>query len=291
MVIRAFCDQAPLLKKLSPYIRANQISFPKVFIAASFGAALIGLGARSEAVRGAARNIWKLGFKGAMEVRLPPKEEKDKKPTLFIDVEGVLFRQKPSFTGLGYTLVFNEQVDTLLFHLSNLYEIVSLSSLPPEVASQALDRIDKYGCIKYRMFVRNKEDFSIAESTRDLRSSIRLRSVPSSSENDLLVRPSNQEDVLALLDFLVNLHGIEASDYRSVIKTYKQKDFFNAYRTVQQGIYPTRRKYLFFQDPASKQDIISQTNHQRINEYLAAKEYIENQMKLTAHTASHQPSP
>lgn len=241
--------------------------------AVSAGAAAIG----TQQGRRLIRSIYHISIGKEVE-RLP--EQKNKKPTLLLDLEDLFFVKNWSWRDLGYRYTIREHSELFLFHASNFYEVIGVSSLPPEILNSLLKDLDPYGSISYRIYLPNKEIKLTDQINRHPDFSIRVKSGSPTSEADLSLRgwKGEKEDLLLdLLDFLINLQEVETSSFQRVLRTYREKDFHREYKEVQAGLYPGRRSFLIF--PPSEPPI-NQIHRTRIEEYQRAKAYIENAMKL-----------
>lgn len=221
---------------------------------------------------------------------LPKKE--GNKITVFLDIDDILFRTKFDIWGLGYVLEKRPGSDVFLFHLSEAFEVVAVSSLDPEVLGGLLEKADPYGCISHALSITCPETYRIEQTGREKEKSVWIRSGKIRDTIDLSVGPWNgkEEDMLLplLLDFLLNLNaqvlstksGVQGSVLSNVISTYVDKPFQKTYQVVQKRIYPAPRVLGIFLDPEGRKKRIAEAAEQRIREYKAAKEYIDNQLKI-----------
>lgn len=230
-------------------------------------------------------DLYKIGFSSEISTSPLPPQPKDKPnlPTLIIDIEDVLLIKKWSFSILGYEYKIHPESEVFLFHLSHEYEIVSVSSMPNEIADEMLAALDPYGCIKYRMHIPNTNSLKVSELNRNMDRLLRIRNKEVSG-NDLSVGKWNgmdgSTDLMSLLDFLLNLKQLETDDFRDTLKTYRHKPFFDTYNEARKSIYPLKRQYILFKNPNAVNEHISTLNKSRIEEYQIAKAYIENQMRI-----------
>lgn len=229
--------------------------------------------------------LYRVGFgaNSSGEVLPPQPEDKKKLPTLVIDIEDLFLIKKWSFSILGYEYEIHPESEVFLFHLANEYEIVSVSSMPNEIADEILPVLDPYGCIKYRMYLPNTQNLKLDKLGRDMKSLLRIRN-KETSPNDLSVGKWNGKDssvdLMSLLDFLLNLNQVNSGDFRGVIKNYRNKPFFETYNRERKTMYPLKRRFILFKNPNAVSDYVGNLNRSRMQEYEIAKEYIENQMKL-----------
>ncbi|KAI5190358.1 mitochondrial import inner membrane translocase subunit TIM50 [Nematocida sp. AWRm77] len=279
-LVRKCLESLPGLKHAASLVYARPVYTPRTVLALA-GLGVAGLCLGTTQGRRVGREVWRLGFVDRNEEKLPPKESS--KPTVFVDLEEVLLKKRFSLSSLGYVFTVREYAGAFLFHLSNTYEVVSISSLPPELGAEILQKVDPYGCITYRMFVQSKDAVRVEGTNRSAAQSVWVRSTPSACANVLSIGPWGGEEesgLLSALDFLINLQQVESEDFRPVLRTYRDRRFFQAYEEVQQRVYPSKRKWLVFQDGTEPGKSIERANMQRIEEYRAAKEYIDNQIRL-----------
>jgi len=282
-LVRRALENTPLLRESAKILYRRPVEVPRALVICG-AAGLAGFAAyRTEKGRKMCESLWRMGFKDHNQEKLPNQEEKEKKPTVFLDLEEVLIKKAWSIWHLGYKITVREHAEEFLFHLSNTYEVVCVSSLPPEISEEVFQKIDPYKCIKYRVFVQDSSKFSEENSNRSLNTVVRVRGTETDtpSQNEINIGKWNgdsEDKLLLVLDFLINLQQIELEDFRTVLRTYKEKSFSSEYKRIQKEIYPRPRKYLLFADEES--DPVKKINKQRIEEYIDAKEYVENQLRI-----------
>ncbi|KAI5180603.1 mitochondrial import inner membrane translocase subunit TIM50 [Nematocida sp. AWRm80] len=280
-LLRTYLNSVPVLGRFTKIAYGSTTGFPGTLI--GVGTILFGaIALKKTRYNHVVNQIYRIGFKDNIIDPLPPLIEK--KNTVFIDLEEVLLNKTWSFSDLGYKYTIRKDSHPFLFHLSNKYEVVSLSSLPPEISNQMISEVDPYGCIKYRMYIPYKNSFKIEQTNRDPKYSIRIRNT-TNSPNDLSVGLFNSNDslLMTLYDFLNNLQSLEQTDFRKVISSYKNKSFFSEYSQIQNVLYPPKRKYLIFTPTTNPEP--NKLAARRINEYLEAKAYIDRHIQFKAPNA------
>jgi NLI interacting factor-like phosphatase len=227
--------------------------------------------------RECAKKIKPLVFEGEERKDMPLQEEK--KPVLVIEIKDFLASLKWNLLRMQWDVKTRKHAGVFLFHLSNYYEIILVSSLPASTGQEVLRKVDPYGCVTHALFAPGKMD--VEDMRRDGKRLVRINS-KRESRNDLVVDKWNggeDEDLLGLTDFLLSLNHVNVDDWRGVLDSYRDKRFSSAYEKVQKRLYfPGRRLFLFKADP---QPQIHAANSKRIEEYERAKEYIENQLRLS----------
>ncbi|KAI5126536.1 mitochondrial import inner membrane translocase subunit TIM50 [Nematocida parisii] len=283
MGIIEYTESLPVISSIYGLTSKSTLRFPKYALGIG---ALLGAGIliRTGTGKRVFNELWEVGFSDKKGSSLPPQDKP--LPTVFIDIEEVLLEKTWSFFILGYEYKIRPNAGAFLFQLSNEYEVVGVSSMPNEISNEILKVLDPYGCIKYRMYLPNREKLDLNCVNRDRRSIIRIRNCKTSGENDLCIDKwnndlqINSDTLMNTLDFLLNLKQLESSDFRHVIKSYKNKNFESAYGEIQRSIYPASRQYFLFKTPNGVEEKIKSINRSRIEEYEIAREYIENKMKI-----------
>ncbi|KAI5172505.1 mitochondrial import inner membrane translocase subunit TIM50 [Nematocida sp. LUAm3] len=270
-------ETLPIVRNITQALLAMPYKPSKIGMWTAATVAIGGFAISTQQGRRVMHSVYRISMGKDVE-KLP--EQKKKKPTLIVDLEDLFFVKEWSWRDLGYHYTIREHSEVFLFHASNFYEVIGVSSLPPEIINSLLKEIDPYGSISYRIYLPNKEMKITEQINRDPNFSIRVKSGHLTSESDISLRKwkGDKEDVLLdLLDFVINLQEVESSSFQKVLKTYKEKEFHSAYKEVQSSLYPGKRSFLIF--PPSEAPI-NQIHRTRIAEYARAKEYIENAMKL-----------
>ncbi|KAM0687768.1 mitochondrial inner membrane protein required for protein import [Conglomerata obtusa] len=174
------------------------------------------------------------------------------KPVILFDLDGFLTIRKflyPATYKRPYTGVF-------LFHLAHTFEIVLLSSTS-YTDSNLLKKIDPYGCISYRLYLKDKDDFKINNLNRDLRKTIYISTniLKNDFENNTIIldKWNGEKDnkLIKLLNFCTDLERTDVNDWRKIIISYKNKDFFKEYEKIKLNRYKNsafvwdyKKKYL-----------------------------------------------
>lgn len=284
-IIRRCIERVPVLSKYSTilYNAPNTFSWGGIGCAAGVGLLVLKLAQkkeRREIVKGVIKDIWNTVVLN--KEKLPP--QKEKRLVAIIDIDEVLMKRKWQWSTLSFIYSPRAYADVFLFHLSGVYEIVGLSDLPPEILEKALKEIDPYGCIAYRVSNPNKrvcpEDIG-----RESGQTVRVLGRAPEKDIDLCIQESisvpwtEDNTLLSVLDLLLNMQGMHANEIKEVLRSYRGRDFVSAYSSVQEEIYPRRRKWLLFPDTGHTNRIVDEVNKERVREYERVKEYMESRYK------------
>jgi mitochondrial import inner membrane translocase subunit TIM50 len=216
---------------------------------------------------------------------LPP--QKEPKPVVLFDQDGVLSRRTFSLFDLDFLYTRRPFSDLFLFHTAHLYELVSVSGSVSSTSREVLRDIDPYGCISYKIFCGNKRLFNKSHlSGRPLERLVVLATRESEYHEDFRDNVlniggwdgSSEGRLLDLINFLYNLHFAGITDFRGTIRSYTGKDFFTAFSAVQRRLFRSRNMFQWNTD-AKYEARVREINETRMKEYAKAKAVMDRDLK------------
>lgn len=199
--------------------------------------------------------------------KLPPKDTT--KPTILLDYN-LIIKNKVLF----FFPFKRRYTDEFLFHLCQLYELVSITNIP-YVSSK---EVDPYGCISYHYFLPKKSDLRKEHLARD--DLICITKDKKSfhnefSKNILEIKTDFQDEKLfTLLDFFNNLYFTNKETWSETVQSYK--DFFKEFDSVYKKLFYQKNLLNFFSDFDKEREKI---NLERIREYNSAKLIMDENLK------------
>lgn len=206
------------------------------------------------------------------------------KPTILFDFKNFLYTDKFSIHRFDMVFLKRYFCEEFLFNIAHYYEIVSITDGLPAISNTVLSKIDPFGCIKYRIYLENKKDFEAYHLNRDLSKLIAISTSEdefheSFSENTLRISPFKDQGDTKLTDmmhFLINLHySNDKKDFRTILKSYRNVDFFVSFRDIQKRLFSQRNLLSFNRFETQLQKI----NQEKIIEYAEFK----NKVKVPNH--------
>lgn len=188
---------------------------------------------------------------GRQKIPIIPKQE-IVKPTFVFDLDKFLIYRRFPFFNFG-AIKKRAYTGTFLFHMAHVYDLILVTKMSPYEGRGIIEQIDPYGCIGYRLFVKNKEDFRMENLNRDPKTTIFLETGKSEmpvefSRNTLKINKwKGEEDdkLLELLDFCVSLPLFNVDDFRNTLCSYQGRDFFRSFDTIQRRIFKEKNIFTF----------------------------------------------
>lgn len=202
-------------------------------------------------------------------------QQKVMKPTLVFDFNGFISSDRFSFRRFEFVSYKRPYCEEMLYGLVGNYEMINVSDVPSTQSFPLLSRLDPFGCIAYRLSVRNKKDFLPCHLNRPLEKTIVIATNcdefnPAFKKNMLILPKWTGEEDSALLDvlhFFTSLHFMGPKDVRPTLKTYYNTDFLTTFRHIQHKLYNQRNLFSF----ESFEKKLGKVNDARIEEYERAK--------------------
>ncbi|KAM0673695.1 mitochondrial inner membrane protein required for protein import [Gurleya vavrai] len=174
--------------------------------------------------------------------------QETKKPILIFDFENFLITKKFSF--FSNKILKRPFTNIFLFNLAHNYEIILLTNLNNE-NQKLIKKIDPYGCISYRLFIKDKEMFNKEHLNRNLDNCIVITTndkINCDFENNKInIEKWNGEKddkLYKMLDFLLKIKNKEKNWLR-IIESYKNKEFFTAYENVKKKTFEKNNLFTF----------------------------------------------
>ncbi|KAF7684414.1 Mitochondrial import inner membrane translocase subunit TIM50-B [Astathelohania contejeani] len=271
------------MKKLKDFL--NYINYYKQgtpYISLSLTACGMALFYHSKLNKSTKKNAFKkikdaLFIKEGEDIPILPKQQVPK-PVVLFNPEDFLF--KPKFNFLSFKFVSQPRIfsDVFLFHMAHLYELISISDMPVNVGEKLINSIDPYGCISYRLFIRNTHLFNEKHLNRPkdhlVVLSTGINTIHPDFKNHTINIPKWKGEcddfLLNMLNFFTNLYFSNLSSWKDTISSYKNKNFVETYEKIQKKLF-RNRNFLSLNLDRDYKEKIWDINSERINEYKKAK--------------------
>lgn len=203
-----------------------------------------------------------------------PSQEKEK-PVILFDINNFLSCDRFSLSRFDVTTLKRAYTEEFLFNTAHYYEIISVSDIYQPEGLKILDRIDPFGCISYRIFVKDKKAFKKENLNRPLSRLAVVSSMESEFHPDFdrnIIRlekwsGANDSVLLDMVHFFTNLHYMNLRDYRATIESYQGSDFCTGFKGVLRRLF--RHRNLFSQWQFGQK--LEEVNEKKIKDYEAAK--------------------
>ncbi|KAM0678789.1 Mitochondrial import inner membrane translocase subunit TIM50 [Binucleata daphniae] len=129
------------------------------------------------------------------EIPVLPKQDAIK-PVIIFDVNDFLVKKKFSFITNNYYK--RPYTNVFLFHLAHLYELILISEMNASESNNLLQKIDPFGCISYRLFLNNKNEFTSKNLNRDTKTTMYIETEVSKNKqiNDQINHKINEQQVV-----------------------------------------------------------------------------------------------
>lgn len=201
------------------------------------------------------------------------------KPSFIFDLDNFIIHRTFPFS-IFHKYKKRAYTGTFLFNMAHIYDLILLTAMDPHEGRSIINQIDPYGCIDYRMFVKDKKYFKKHNLNRDIAKTIFLQvdgneeGISEDFSNNIIKigkwDGKHDNKLLSLLDFCVNMHFFNVKDYRNTITSYKNKDFFKAFDFIQRKIFKERNIFSFNVNNAYK-ETVKKIYDERIAAYENAK--------------------
>lgn len=194
------------------------------------------------------------------------------RPTVLFDFKNFLYTDRFSLARFDMVPLKRYFCEEFLFNIAHYYEIISVTDGLPVVSDRILSKIDPFGCIKYRIYLKDKRSFGVDQLNRELSKLIVISTTEDEfhkdfDDNTLRISPFTEKHDTKLTDmmhFLINLHYSNSkTDFRNIIKSYKDVDFFVTFRKIQQKLFSQRNLLSFNRFETQLKKI----NQEKITEY------------------------
>lgn len=222
-------------------------------------------------------------FEDDKEIIVPP--PKHHKPTLVFDPYSFLIKDDFSIFNFG---IFTQKrcfTEEFLFDLAGSFELVSVSDRYPFVTTDIISKIDPFNIISYRVSVHDKTNFGLKNINRSpnrlLVISTEYNEFDKSLNDNMLKLPKwkgkKDNTLLYILHFLNSCKYSNIKDFRSLLSTYRDKDFVNTFKCKQQSLF-RQRNMLSFSNYGKELD---ELNRFKVQNYEKAKKNLKAKEKVT----------
>lgn len=211
-----------------------------------------------------------------------------KKPVCIFDMDDLLITKKFSFLNLKSMIYKRPFTQTFLFHMAHFYELILLTQHDIHEGQKILNSIDPYGCIAYRVFLKDKRLFTMKNINRSTKQLINIKTEDEKLifndhliDNTIVIpkwKGSKDSRLLDLLSFCTNLAILGVPDYRNTLMSYKNTSFFDTFDFVQKMIFKERNMFTWNYDKAYKSKV-DEINKERIETFEKARLEMEQQLE------------
>lgn len=197
--------------------------------------------------------------------------QKNAKGTILFDYRNFLSYNKFCLSRFDFINIQRSYCEEFLFYLAHYYEVVCISDGIPLLCNREIKRIDPLNCISYKIFVKDKKEFQTINLNRSLKRLI----IISTNENEynecfidnILKLPlyigKNDSNLLDLVHFFTNLHFSKVDDVRDVLFSYRNCNFFDSFKRIQERLFNQRNLFSF----GKFETKLKEVNHKKISEY------------------------
>lgn len=208
-------------------------------------------------------------------------ESTSRKPVVLFDAQNFLLSDRFSLKRFDFVLYRRAFCEEFLFNMIKNFELINISELPGPYGSGAINKIDPFGCISYRLALNRKRDFTLKNLNRPAERLLVISTDGdefhrSMRDNTILVPKWNgkrDSTLFDLLHFCNTLYYLSVDDYRPTIKSYRGREFFATARAAQKSLFQQRNLLSF----TSFEKKLEETNNARIDAYKTARREMEGQ--------------
>lgn len=203
-----------------------------------------------------------------------PSQEK-KRPVILFDASNLLYTDRFSLSRFDIATLKRSYSEEFLFNTAHHYEIISVSDASQSEGSKALNQVDPFGCISYRIFVRDKKAFRKENLNRPLAQLAVITSLENEFHPDFerntirLERWTGKKDsvLLDMVHFFTNLHYMSLKDFRGTIESYRGSDFCASFQNTLKRLF--RQRNLFAQGRFMQK--LEEVNERKVRDYETAR--------------------
>lgn len=206
-----------------------------------------------------------------------------RRPTVIFDINGFLVSSRFSLSRFDFVFYKRAFCEEFLFSMAGHYELINISDMHAAEGTNLMDKIDPYGCVSYRLFTREKKNYTPMHLNRPLERlvvlSTRESEFNSAFESNTIRIPewhgSADACLFDLLHFFNSLHYMKIDDFRPTIRSYEGKDFLASFKSTQKKLFNQRNLF----SPVDFEGKLDAINEQRLLSYQSAKAGMEQNKK------------